>query len=501
MATYTYSLSTDFGGQICLTTLTDEILAESAITTDLTYIVVAPALRSDDVDIVFDSTLSGSEVTALDGVVATHDGSICPEPDALLTVLREHISDATSNPHMITALQVGAAEAVHTHLEADITDLDHDAVKIQGIDVDDADIANGRVLVYNSVSGNLEYEDQSGAAADGTAVTAAALQIRRTTSYTLTSSYVDITFNTTDVETDPSIIEHNNSNTDRIDIKEDGTYLITYGGTGRTQASNDTCRIEGQVTVDDGAAIAGSYALSGTFEDTSIDGAYEAVDDYLSHTFLAELTAGEFITLQFRYQPGADGADILANTASFKVVRLEGLRGDRGPAGAGSTVIIQDEGVDLPNTPHSIINFVGDAVEATDSTGVATITIEGGTFSGSEFQQVSSEGESTTTSGSWQQKLRLTTSNLDSGTYRIGWYCEFTTDDGSEECEVQVELNDTTQLAYVLEEPNPVTAWEILAGFKYESLSGVNTIDIDFANPSAGTSSIRRARLEIWRVS
>jgi len=33
-----------------------------------------------------------------------------------------------------------------------------DAEKIQGIDVDDTDIADGKVLVYNSTSGNLEYE-------------------------------------------------------------------------------------------------------------------------------------------------------------------------------------------------------------------------------------------------------------------------------------------------------------------------------------------------------
>jgi len=35
-----------------------------------------------------------------------------------------HIS-ATSNPHSVTAAQAGAAATVHTHTEADITDLDH----------------------------------------------------------------------------------------------------------------------------------------------------------------------------------------------------------------------------------------------------------------------------------------------------------------------------------------------------------------------------------------
>lgn len=81
MATYTYSLSADFGDQICIATLTDEILAEGAIVTALSYITVSPPLSADSVDIVFVSALSGGEVTALNGVVAAHDGSICPEPD------------------------------------------------------------------------------------------------------------------------------------------------------------------------------------------------------------------------------------------------------------------------------------------------------------------------------------------------------------------------------------------------------------------------------------
>jgi hypothetical protein len=46
----------------------------------------------------------------------------------------------------------------HTHTESDITDLVHDAVSIQGITVDNTDIADGKVLQYNSTSGNLEYE-------------------------------------------------------------------------------------------------------------------------------------------------------------------------------------------------------------------------------------------------------------------------------------------------------------------------------------------------------
>lgn len=46
----------------------------------------------------------------------------------------------------------------HTHEESEITDLSHDATAIAGVEVDDTDIGNGKVLEYNSSSQKLEYE-------------------------------------------------------------------------------------------------------------------------------------------------------------------------------------------------------------------------------------------------------------------------------------------------------------------------------------------------------
>jgi len=41
------------------------------------------------------------------------------------------------------------ADAGHTHTESDITDLDHDAVKIDGVEVDLTGITDGDSLVYD----------------------------------------------------------------------------------------------------------------------------------------------------------------------------------------------------------------------------------------------------------------------------------------------------------------------------------------------------------------
>jgi len=56
----------------------------------------------------------------------------------------------------------------HTHDEADITDLSHDALKIAGVTVDDTDKADGKVLQYSSSSQKLEYETPSPAGAHKT---------------------------------------------------------------------------------------------------------------------------------------------------------------------------------------------------------------------------------------------------------------------------------------------------------------------------------------------
>ena len=77
MAMYTYSLSADFSNEPCLKTLTDEILS-AAIAPDLSHISVATSGSDDDVYMVFVSVLSGPEQTALDAVVAVHDGTDCP---------------------------------------------------------------------------------------------------------------------------------------------------------------------------------------------------------------------------------------------------------------------------------------------------------------------------------------------------------------------------------------------------------------------------------------
>lgn len=67
-STYTYSLSSDFGGNLRISHLHLDVIAEAGITPTLTRI----DMEGDNVDIVFDSALSAGEQTTLNNVVSAY---------------------------------------------------------------------------------------------------------------------------------------------------------------------------------------------------------------------------------------------------------------------------------------------------------------------------------------------------------------------------------------------------------------------------------------------
>ena len=150
-----------------------------------------------------------------------------------------------------------------------------------------------------------------------------AVQAIRTTTLTLLTAFVDVTLNVTDVESNANVIEHDNVNTDDIDIKEPGLYEIAYefdidfvSGTG------DMIFGEGRVRLNDaGTGIVGSLAHCGAFEDTSIDG--DEFDNHLSCKFIVNLIAGDFVTLQVRKFNFDVDSPWEAARISFQVVRLK----------------------------------------------------------------------------------------------------------------------------------------------------------------------------------
>jgi hypothetical protein len=124
---------------------------------------------------------------------------------------------------------------------------------------------------------------------------------------------------------------------------------------------------------------------------------------------------------------------------------------------------------------------------------------------GTEYNYAEDDTLSTTESNSFVQKLRLTTSSIPLGTYRLTWYAEFSNMSGDRSTRVQLEQDDTTVLASAgsagkLE--GSVVPWHSFSGIKkLSSLSGIHTFDIDYSRGSSNTAQIKNARIELFRIS
>ena len=220
---------------------------------------------------------------------------------------------------------------------------------LDGLNWPQADGSDGQILETDG-AGQLSFVTPG---SGGAATDLAAVQARRTTAYTLTTAFVDITLDTTDEETDAAIVEHNNTNTDDIDIKEDGTYLIRYESDTETAAAtnNTNIQMEARVRVNDTAVLPGSEAMCASFEDNSVAGSEGP--QHLSNAFIATLAANDKVTLQLSKVELSGSTVYTAERISFQVIKLEGANGNTGPTGP-------------PGTSGSLL-FYGDQLEDTDN--------------------------------------------------------------------------------------------------------------------------------------
>jgi hypothetical protein len=122
---------------------------------------------------------------------------------------------------------------------------------------------------------------------------------------------------------------------------------------------------------------------------------------------------------------------------------------------------------------------------------------------GTEFQQVESLADSSTTSTAFQTKLTLTTVSIPAGTYRIGWSYDWRYSTTVANFQARIVENGTVRFLHVQEpQDGAITQRQPASGFLYLILpSGVNTIEIQYSSAGGLTATIRNARLELWRVA
>lgn len=403
-------------------------------------------------DILVDGTVDGRDIAS--------DGSTQDSHIADLSIHRE-LDDGST-----TTTNLWSASKIQTELNSKPDSLD---------DLSDVNLtspATNSVLTYNG----SQWIDSLITTGDMVAV-----QIRRTTAFSnIPTSWADVTFNTTDIENDAAILEHDNTNTDRILIKQSGLYQLHYNFVVDEDA-------QARLRINDSTVIPGSEKRAGDPADSGAN-----IENIITCTCYRTLTAGQFVTLQV--QGASASENIIANTATFAVVKLQGPKGD---PGTGGSISIQKDDSTI-NASTTTLNFEGSLVSAVDEgSGKTTVTVATPTqIFGSQFQQASSDGVSSTTSGTFQQKLNMTTPSLPSGTYRISWCYEATTSGFFGTGNQRVQINNSTTVS----ETTSGATYVMFSGFTYQSLSGINNIDIDYSTNS-GTTSIRRARIELWRVS
>jgi len=482
--------------------------------------------------------------------------------------------------------------------------------------------------------GKIGFQGWQGPISD--TVTNASVQIRRTTAFEFPLSYDDISFDITDIESDSSVLQHDDSNTDRILIKEDGYYKISYNCSVDVDSSGT---YNARVRKNDTVVISGSERFVADGGDT-LD---------MGSDFISYLESGDFISMQGDKDGGSAS---LEPDIVLTIHKLDGVKGIQGPQGTNPGVqgpqgpvsnfdcerfdaydsiggtSLSTSWVDVPldterqktsdfthasssaeieinrddnyyiiartsieqvsgnsrseaemrivlntgsgytevwgtrsfiysrqnsqgkgtsNSPAILSLSSGDKIKiqirqtrgsgdlelvedgsclviykARGTTGVqgpqgtnpgedGADGVQGpqgpsvGTF-GSEFDEVSDNTESSTTSTSYQQKLRLSTASIPAGKYRIGWRYSWSGSSSSLDFRAQIELDDTTQLMYHSQEPkDPGTDQSHqTCGFVYVTFnsSGSHTIDLDYrAENSSGRAYIRDTWIEIWRVS
>jgi hypothetical protein len=98
MTTYTKSLSTDFGGNINLSNLHNEIVAETGIVPVLNGV----SQTGDDIEITFVTGLSGGELTLLNTVISNHNSIVI-----LPTILHETVQMKLDNINTTSYKRMG----------------------------------------------------------------------------------------------------------------------------------------------------------------------------------------------------------------------------------------------------------------------------------------------------------------------------------------------------------------------------------------------------------
>jgi len=240
---------------------------------------------------------------------------------------------------------------------------------------------------------------------------------------------------------------------------------------------------------------------------------------------LLKLNSGDKVKVQVVKEVGTSVISTLSNGSSFSIFMPGGLKGDDGVPGSGSSMIIKKDGVNLINTPHSSLNFIGSDWNIQDGgSGIINIGVNCASVFGSwyawdgednqtvtiinnRFQSEpnlrSSSRLCVTTSNNFQNKVSLNVLDIPSAYYRLGWYFEWKINSTSRDFMARIQVDDINTVMEMNEESKDSTSWHTQGGFAIlQIIAGNHHFDLDFKSETNGVASyMRRARLELWMIA
>ena len=193
------------------------------------------------------------------------------------------------------------------------------------------------------------------------------ISIWRTTTYTFTASFADITMDTTGVNNDTTYLTHDGVNTQRINILVSGLYEVTYQF--QTAAQATAREVYGQVVQNASTVLNGSSAAVGVYSSAASDG-----PSTVTATFLAQLSAGDYIRLQ-AYSSSTAATMVVG--ATLAAVRLTGGKGDTGPAGTVPYLSPVTASGTITTTAANTAPVVATSMTLTPAAGTYYVTFKG----------------------------------------------------------------------------------------------------------------------------
>jgi len=171
--------------------------------------------------------------------------------------------------------------------------------------------------------------------------------------------------------------------------------------------------------------------------------------------------------------------------------------------------VVNENTVTVSGIPHTFLEL-NDTPSNYDDGKYLKSTISGAVWDnpigvfGNNYHGNFDEDLSSTTSTDWQQKLRLSVTNLQSGNYHIAWFYEWAYANGNFNFKCRVQIDDDIILSEQTTRP-PVgntSYYMSSSGFSINYLSGDHYIDLDYCSSRSGrTACIRSTRIVLWRVS